>query len=726
MVGKQLVEYIIQKTGQVVNDKFDTRDTQITELEAENERLKEDINGMCGTKPATGENLNINDSAEMRFVKFGLSGNSKQETSKITYTCVGTETGTYYLTYNNINYQFTMPTIESDDILIFDTKTLKLYLGETEITTEAGTSGTQLTFNASPSPDYPQEISSVDNDNELYLLPKEYQQVEYIKSDGNSFIDTGLVLGDGYEIDIDFIINGWASNEQPILSIWNTQDGYWNLFINSGHKLNMYVKGHNNFNTNLVLHKKYHSTLSRNGNNFNATLDGETKSIVQSVTENNTTLKILRRGDLNADKSYCSVGNIIVKQNDIVIMELVPCYHQSSNEIGMYDIVTNTFFTNSGTGTFEKGRNVGINAVVTNKNLINFNEDNYNWSTGKCYIKGDKVIFTGAQAIDSSDRNNTKYKINIPKNTPVTWSIRITENAYNYVTGWCIINPVFIFGDGTTYYANNTGWGNPNDRNIVKTYTVTFEKDIVAMLLNVGASGVFASGDTTSTITVGIQLEYGNTATEYTTHKSQTYTIPIQQQMRKIGDYADTFVKENGVWYEKHYIDRVVLDGTESWEIFDNNTKLGLNSANYNSISNVKINNVNSSGNLTQIKSNRYVSGNQVEVTPENNKLAFAQWGDAKLKFLYIGKIKDTIADFKTWVTENNIEVCFPIETPLLLPCTQAQTDILEQIAKTAKTYKGTTNIYSTNKVSPIFDVEYRVDKLAELEARIEELEGGE
>ena len=55
-----------------------------------------------------------------------------------------------------------------------------------------------------------------------------------------------------------------------------------------------------------------------------------------------------------------------------------------------------------------------------------------------------------------------------------------------------------------------------------------------------------------------IQLETGSTATDYETHQEQTHTIPCQQPMRAIGDVKDTFVKVNGVWYERHYISRIL------------------------------------------------------------------------------------------------------------------------------------------------------------------------
>ena len=65
----------------------------------------------------------------------------------IFYSCDGTETGTYYLTYNTVSYYFTMPTVTEGDILLFNTTDLELSLNGTTISTSSSGTGTQLTFN---------------------------------------------------------------------------------------------------------------------------------------------------------------------------------------------------------------------------------------------------------------------------------------------------------------------------------------------------------------------------------------------------------------------------------------------------------------------------------------------------------------------------------------------------------------------------------------------------
>lgn len=68
---------------------------------------------------------------------------------------------------------------------------------------------------------------------------------------------------------------------------------------------------------------------------------------------------------------------------------------------------------------------------------------------------------------------------------------------------------------------------------------------------------VRASNITYEDIEKSFQIEQGSTATDYEPHQEQVFTIPCQQPMRAIGNVKDTFVKVNGVWYERHNITRI-------------------------------------------------------------------------------------------------------------------------------------------------------------------------
>lgn len=61
-----------------INQKEDNQDEYIIELQAENARLKQDLNSLP-SEQVEGESIDISDSAEMRFTEFKVYGNSKQD-----------------------------------------------------------------------------------------------------------------------------------------------------------------------------------------------------------------------------------------------------------------------------------------------------------------------------------------------------------------------------------------------------------------------------------------------------------------------------------------------------------------------------------------------------------------------------------------------------------------------------------------------------------------------
>ena len=41
-----------------------------------------------------------------------------------------------------------------------------------------------------------------------------------------------------------------------------------------------------------------------------------------------------------------------------LVRDYVPCYRKSDSVIGLYDLVSKTFYTNQGSGTFTKGGDI--------------------------------------------------------------------------------------------------------------------------------------------------------------------------------------------------------------------------------------------------------------------------------------------------------------------------------------------------------------------------------
>lgn len=130
--------------------------------------LKSNLNVVC----VKNTYHHIIDSLNAKIEDFVIYGRTYEDDTKRTYKCDGTESGDYYFTYDNVNYQFTMPTVASGDLLVFDTTTLKLYQGTTEIATTTDNTGTLITLSATPNQDYEQEFKVVTGDVTLSVIGK--------------------------------------------------------------------------------------------------------------------------------------------------------------------------------------------------------------------------------------------------------------------------------------------------------------------------------------------------------------------------------------------------------------------------------------------------------------------------------------------------------------------------------------------------------------------------
>ncbi len=201
--------------------------------------------------------------------------------------------------------------------------------------------------------------------------------------------------------------------------------------------------------------------------------------------------------------------------------------------------------------------------------------------------------------------------------------------------------------------------------------------------------GVWISRKDTQ-LTYDIQLEEGTTATPYEEHQEQSYIMPIQQPMRSIGDIRDTFIKKENKWYERHYVQRLILNGTEGWNYDKNNNRFYFAKA----------------GNKGSgyIMSSHYLRG---DTTKQNNTCEI--WSTA---ILFRDERFTEREDFKNMIKAKYDEgipvyVDYVSITPTDIECTEEQSQILDELTN-ARTYKNVTNI-TTDSIA-IIDLDYVKD----------------
>ena len=216
-------------------------------------------------------------------------------------------------------------------------------------------------------------------------LPDIYQQVEYIESTGTQYIDTGIYTNttlSKFEIKLNI------SNKNVTAGVFGTRNykssdkSAINVFIRSGSLRLDWLSGSSVPEVAITENIDYTISITRglatiNNINYtneeNTSVDARYPFYIGNFNNAGIPYEIGLSGKIYYSKLY---------NNNILVFNGVPCYRKSDNVIGMYDLVTNTFFTNAGTGVFLKGSNAptpsapieieSVGDLITDTNDINY------------------------------------------------------------------------------------------------------------------------------------------------------------------------------------------------------------------------------------------------------------------------------------------------------------------------------------------------------------------
>jgi TolA-binding protein len=170
---------------------------------------------------------------------------------------------------------------------------------------------------------------------------------------------------------------------------------------------------------------------------------------------------------------------------------------------------------------------------------------------------------SGNQAIQCCGKNlfnpslyeDNKYQNYSPNNTS------IANNNSFWITGYQLIKP------NTTYTKSSLVSGGviyDINKNAIRTLAgdiYTFETPDNAYYV------CFTIPKTSLSFNGNIQLELGDTATDYEQYSGTTFPISLGNiELNKIGDYQDKIYKQNDKWYLEKNVGKVVLDGTQNIE----------------------------------------------------------------------------------------------------------------------------------------------------------------
>jgi len=200
-------------------------------------------------------------------------------------------------------------------------------------------------------------------------LPPEYQQVEYIESTGTQYIDTGYVNSSDnnpYKIEIDFKFESLSNdgfvfgtarntgNQYSFIFGYNLSDNAW-IFSRLGSSGSGIRFGTPDTSRHTI---KY---VFNEGLYFDGVLESTTVEQASTSISSNKNIGLFARIRGTTPNAYSNIRMYSCKfyeSENILVRDFVPCYRKSDNVAGLYDVVNNEFYTNSGTGNFVVGADI--------------------------------------------------------------------------------------------------------------------------------------------------------------------------------------------------------------------------------------------------------------------------------------------------------------------------------------------------------------------------------
>ena len=339
------------------------------------------------------------------------------------------------------------------------------------------------------------------------------------------------------------------------------------------------------------------------------------------------------------------------------------CVEITTSNKNVLDIQKNAHLEVSGLAidTDENGE-VTINGTATANTYLKLYD---NELTNLNYTKWDKKKVAKGNWVFSS--RMIKGEINAEANTSAYVRSATTEGV-EYASLWRVLNSK------------------------EKKSQFVFEEDIgVVVYMWIGKDVTF------NNVKLQFQLEL-DVLSEYTVHRGQTLTMPIQRKMFE----GDTFERIGGVWYEKHSKAYVELTGdrdiikvgaqigkTTAWQVEDVNS-------NYKRFSEFGY----ASHFQRNLKSGMYSAKDQEGWNIESNRIRFRVNAE---QYATVESVKALIKE--EYKKGTPFAFAFEYVEPILLKCTSEQSKILDKI----DTYKNGTIITTDNDLCKI-SLRYKED----------------
>lgn len=384
--------------------------------------------------------------------------------------------------------------------------------------------------------------------------------------------------------------------------------------------------------------------------------------ISREITHNSTKLIGTIPNNTKYIRAFVNYENEVMNENSI-----------KNHKIKLEKSSTSTPYSEPGQG------NMTINK--SNKNI--FDVEKFK----NMFVAGSFEIYNGVECFKIPGGSKL-YPFAGKKNTQYTFQFNLVGYTNENIGGF-----QFLYDDGTY----NPGIY-PGSKLGKFSMTSEVNKTVAGVRWGAWSAGHFFYIEKNT-----MQLEEASSATEAIPHQGKTYIIPTQQPFYE----GDTFVKIDGVRYEKHNFKGHILNGTEN--IILSGSVNGIYQFNI-TVDDLKIaseinykNDVLSNGfGSINYWTNSWLVDNVVLPIVKEKKIRFQT-----SKYIATEEFKTELAEQHSNGTP--IYIVYPLAEPILIPCTDEQNAVLDEIEQD-ENYKNITHIYSEDEISLICNIEYYKD----------------
>ena len=180
-------------------------------------------------------------------------------------------------------------------------------------------------------------------------LPAGYTELAYLESTGTQRLDIGFSGNANFELTAQSSVVPSSNN----LLLCSTNNGTAGTWIGSASNGKWGVGNSSSNYINISVTTKAEIVVNFVNGEVSGTVNGVSFSRTATATTNGQWSLFQTNGGRYPFSG--KVWGLKGYQNNVLVAELVPAMRDSDSVVGMYDLVSNTFLTNAGSGTFSYG-----------------------------------------------------------------------------------------------------------------------------------------------------------------------------------------------------------------------------------------------------------------------------------------------------------------------------------------------------------------------------------